>query len=1064
MRSTSCARDQGFGRRSPVLLIAITLVAVTFLGTTVYSFLHLQRDPKLCRMSYMYPSYVRQDGFDLEHTRLAQKYSLYLYREQGTDSIDGLTGVPALFVPGNAGSYKQIRPIGSETATQFAEIGRVAEETDKDLTGRKGIDFFTVDFNEDFSAFHGQTLLDQAEYLNAAIAYILSLYTAGKLDQAEPDPSSVIMIGHSMGGISARSMLTMPNYLEKSVNTIITMSTPHALPPAPFDSRMQQIYGDLNAHWARTYANSSVHSPLHDVSIVSIAGGGLDTIVSSDYTSIEGIVPPTHGLTVFTSAIPGVWTCADHQAILWCDQFRKIIARTLLDIIDARHSTKTKSIEDRMQVFRKHLVAPIDRPGQSTQVAGSASSMVVAASGPHTRTMFSDEPLYLIADADAHDAHDRIFLMPVPHRVDSFQLMTNVLAGQQFSASAIEVRLCRLATPHLLGSRDSDCVAIGDIVTTLPSQDDLRGAGSAVRHAYFHVAAAQLAKYDHVMVRATLADNGAWLRAVFVATREELVVGQSLLGPMGLSLRPTTFAILQTQAFVSTVKLLELTNSLIAYKLSIKSPACSHEHFSPLLRQAVLAIGEAKYHALPGDDHHADQVNINFHGYAPFFPLTPSANKGLQLLLWRDPTCAGTINFTLRVDPIGSAGMLVMRYRVAFVTFAFMVALLVFETQFRASYRTGAVPSFQQALRHVSKSYLPTILVSISLGSLLASWLVQRSQTSAVNTHVSGLPTRLHAVQVLLGLPSAQLWWLAPTFVIVAAGSLNIMSTALELIIWTFGHGVNAVRRYYMPDQPTVLASTNSAHDLQRRIVVTGILLLIVATFVPYQFAYFVACLAQLMTCVRLQAQVAHHNTRKWHRAQRSNVPTITKIDLKADDHAAARRREVPEALVNACRHNFAILVLMMLVLPIDAPVLIVWLRNMASNFWSPFSSHHNVLSVAPTILLVEQLAAGRLPGPRRRRLRSGSDAVDPARPAEAPAAEKLVADGWSRSSTPTSPDSPWRIFSSEPTPIAVTLTALSAAVVAALYGIMRAFLLHQLFNLLAAVVFVQQLLCGSNY
>jgi len=36
-------------------------------------------------MSYMRPSFVKFNDFDTEYTRLATKYSLYLYREGGID-------------------------------------------------------------------------------------------------------------------------------------------------------------------------------------------------------------------------------------------------------------------------------------------------------------------------------------------------------------------------------------------------------------------------------------------------------------------------------------------------------------------------------------------------------------------------------------------------------------------------------------------------------------------------------------------------------------------------------------------------------------------------------------------------------------------------------------------------------------------------------------------------------------------------------------------------------------------------------------------------------------------
>ena len=83
-------------------------------------------------------------------------------------------GVPVLFIPGNAGSYKQVRPIAAEAAYYFHDVLQHDEYALR--RGKRALDFFSVDFNEDITAFHGQTLLDQAEYLNEAVAYILALY------------------------------------------------------------------------------------------------------------------------------------------------------------------------------------------------------------------------------------------------------------------------------------------------------------------------------------------------------------------------------------------------------------------------------------------------------------------------------------------------------------------------------------------------------------------------------------------------------------------------------------------------------------------------------------------------------------------------------------------------------------------------------------------------------------------------------------------------------------------------------------------------------------------------
>src|SRR5690606_18507451 len=137
-----------------------------------------------------------------------------------------------LFIPGNAGSYKQVRPIAAEAATYFHDV--LQHDEAALASGIRNLDFFTVDFNEDITAFHGQTLLDQAEYLNEAVRYILSLYLDPRVSDRDPDlpdPTSVIVLGHSMGGVVARAMLIMPNYQANSINTIITMSAPHARPP-----------------------------------------------------------------------------------------------------------------------------------------------------------------------------------------------------------------------------------------------------------------------------------------------------------------------------------------------------------------------------------------------------------------------------------------------------------------------------------------------------------------------------------------------------------------------------------------------------------------------------------------------------------------------------------------------------------------------------------------------------------------------------------------------------------------------------------------------------------------
>jgi len=112
----------------------------------------------------------------------------------------------------------------------------------------------------------------------------------------------------------------------------------------------------------------------------------------------------------------------------------------------------------------------------------------------------------------------------------------------------------------------------------------------------------------------------------------------------------------------------------------------------------------------------------------------------------------------------------------------------------------------------------------------------------------------------------------------------------------------------------------------RRRVINTIILLLLVATIIPYPFAYVVACLVQFATATRALKDAKELRT---------------------------------GAAINFFNYTHSILILMLWVLPINLPVLVVWIHNLAVHWMTPFSSHHNVLSIMPFILLVETVSSG---------------------------------------------------------------------------------------------------------
>ena len=64
---------------------------------------------------------------------------------------------------------------------------------------------------------------------------------------------------------------------------------------------------------------------------------------------------------------------------------------------------------------------------------------------------------------------------------------------------------------------------------------------------------------------------------------------------------------------------------------------------------------------------------------------------------------------------------------------------------------------------------------------------------------------------------------------------------------------------------------------------------------------------------------------------------------------------------MNFYNYTHSILMLMLWILPINTPVLVVWIRNLALHWLTPFSSHHNILSIMPFVTLIETLSTGKM-------------------------------------------------------------------------------------------------------
>jgi hypothetical protein len=760
-----------------------------------------------------------------------------------------------------------------------------------------------------------------------------------------------------MGGIVARTMLIMPNYQSNSINTIITMSAPHARPPVSFDGQIVQTYKDINDYWRRAYSQQWANdNPLWHVTLVSIAGGGLDTVVPSDYASVESFVPDTHGFTVFTSTIPSVWTSMDHQAILWCDQFRKVIAHAIYDVVDVHRATQTKPRAERMRVFKKWFLTGMEAVAEKT----------APRSEPTTLLTIDDNSDSIIAEGErlvlrtlGAAGRVRAHLMPIPPSgspgMMRFTLLTDSKLDKPGENGRLEVMFCTVVPSHpsqawagfpsqmdlSQGNTGSTRLACGtaapDVVSLPASTQSTRfpfytdGEREITPFSYLEYRVDDIAEHQFVaVVEKTTSTTPGFVVAEFSdyaqSHRTRHLSLRHLLA-FGLKLRLPA-----ERPMVSEIKVPSLQSSLLAYDLRISSPACGgkQELFSPLVRQYLAEPYESKYFV------NAREATISLHGVAPYVPpplSRTSDEEGLSFQFWADPTCNSSIDVELTVDVMGSLGKLYMRYRTVFAAFPLFVVALVLRNQFRMYDATGMFIPFSEGLDISLRRSIPLMLASLTVLTMYTAkttaagnptfWHWRNGTSSLIDFHQNDL---------LIGTQDPLFLFLIPLIGIVCVGVCTVLNYLALILTHVLGAFASLVT--FRPgwirneDRRRSAPATFFSPSPRRRMITTAVLLLLVSTVVPYQFAYLIACLVQLMTTVRAQR-------------------------IASELRSAAN--------LNFYNYAHSVLILMLWILPINLPTFVVWVHNLAVHWLTPFTSHHNVLSVMPFIVLVETLSTGKM-------------------------------------------------------------------------------------------------------
>lgn len=290
-------------------------------------------------MSYMY-QLPRYQEVLLSRDVAVQypQYSLHYYYESqrplGALTLP-LQGVPALFLPGNAGSHKQARSSASIALRMHSS----------DFPRKRHFDFFTISFNEELSGMFGGVLSAQTNYVAACIQHILSLYEGVK-----PRPQSLVIIGHSMGGVLAHGVFSLAGFNHSSISTIIALSSPLTRPVLTFDPLIQQYYGRIKEVW------SEPSEAMSSVTLVSISGGERDIMVPA-HLSIHLM-----SLNLATPAIPRNWASADHLAVVWCRRVQLALTRGLFLLQDERGRGLTRNSTHRYNTFHHLLLQGKELP------------------------------------------------------------------------------------------------------------------------------------------------------------------------------------------------------------------------------------------------------------------------------------------------------------------------------------------------------------------------------------------------------------------------------------------------------------------------------------------------------------------------------------------------------------------------------------------------------------------------------------------------------------------------------------------------------------------------------
>ncbi|KAJ2494052.1 GPI inositol deacylase [Coemansia sp. RSA 2050] len=980
--------------RTRIGVLCLLLVSVVVGAITAQSYFHGQPDVAGCAMSYSRPRFVEQTEFDDRWTRFSTKYKLYLYREGGYDAFDEAFRIPILFVPGNAGSHKQVRSIASASATAFMELA--SKNPGVFDRGQIGYDYFTVGLNEELTALHGYSILEQADFINDAIRYILSLYPETRAKHRLSSkgttfalPTSVVVVGHSMGGVVARTAFTLPNHIVGSIQAIFTLSTPHNNPTASLEYYVDKVYSSVNSFWRHGFHNGT----LDDVSLVSIAGGNLDSMINSDYTYIGELAPGRNSLSILSTGVDDVWLSLDHQCILWCAQMAKKFSKMLVRIMDARRPSQLLPLDQRMSIMRQLLYSDWENGANGVAEALTAKqssnddySYVYTHEDGTTRLVPEDMHSLLSKNQGnrAREPSSALHLLPVNGATSNSmaQLLYDprlfVMAHDSGSDAAYPVVLlgCNSIKAASNGTKAETRVRCQGIPAPLPTKLPMRRVDDDPEQPlfalhYMEVPAATFKQFEYVGVQTPAKPGVAgFLHAAIVKGVEKLESGPSylrLLRPVDVRTPPDgksrmgSSARTRIRLDVPESPFFVLRGTLTMHRGTTSSRVMTAApRFEPIIRQSDGRRFESRFWY--------DQSTVDFaiHGRGAYVPSDVISNAedselksagqwgGLVIDVWADPDYYTGFELALQINWYSSLNRTIKRYDMALLAMSFVWACLVMLHQLR-TWNTGVSLEARQnsSCRGVATPAFPSCLTSIErlirngtlavlLGAAVLTPIFQEVVAHLMQNVWS--PARLASWNNLFMGDRGSGWVLGLVPALLVVVSLGFV--ALEAIVLT---AICSVASWTVAEVSGRFESTRkhwSRHDVLeavsedgrlkprfvtipvRPLIATVAFVVFVCTFVPYQFAFLVIYMAQLFTAIRTMGHA--------YLAAPQSATTLT-----------PQRVLVSEVLRDRARYQLGLLLFWTSSLPYCAPELLVWVRNLSVLWFEDAPSDHNLANMA---------------------------------------------------------------------------------------------------------------------